>query len=76
MEGSDIKVRGAFEDCAPGLYIDGQYIPPPAGGLKADDIDMWVNVNQIAGIEVYFDHVPGQFQQGLSGCGSIVIWTK
>jgi hypothetical protein len=76
MAGDDIKLRGAFDDCSPGLYIDGQYVPPAPGGLKAADIDMWVNVNQIKGIEVYFDHVPGQFQQGLSGCGSIVIWTK
>jgi hypothetical protein len=76
MAGDDIKLRGAFDDCSPGLYIDGQYVPPAPGGLKAADIDMWVNVSQIKGIEVYFDHVPGQFQQGLSGCGSIVIWTK
>jgi hypothetical protein len=31
----------------------------------------------IAGIEVYAaGQVPAQFQPGLTGCGSIVFWTK
>jgi len=46
-------------------------------GIGPDDVDTWVRPNEIAGIEVYTgDMVPIEFQRGLSGCGSIVIWTK
>jgi hypothetical protein len=59
--------------CVPTVYIDGHAM----NGLTADDIDDWVNPDHIAGIEVYSGtFVPGEFQQAMSGCGSIVIWTK
>jgi hypothetical protein len=71
-----ILMRSAFGECSPSLYLDGNLIPTPADGLAAVDIDAWVRPNEIAGIEVYFDQVPAQFQHDMSGCGSIVIWTK
>jgi hypothetical protein len=69
-----ITMRGTFEDsCVPAFYIDGHFMR----NLSADDINSFVNPKEIAGIEVYTGAgVPPQFQQGLGGCGSIVIWTK
>jgi hypothetical protein len=69
-----VSMRGTFsERCAPNVYIDGQYMPL----VGAEDIDSWVRPEDISAIEVYAGtSVPPQFQQGLSGCGSIVIWTK
>lgn len=69
---SVLLMRGAFGDCTPAIYVDGSYM-----NLAPDDIDHWVRTKDIAGIEVYTgDNVPPQFQQGMSGCGSILIWTK
>lgn len=73
--GEFITVRGAFGECSPALYVNGSYLPAQ-GRLKDDDIDMWVSPKNIIGIEIYFEPVPPQFQQGLSGCGSIVIWSR
>lgn len=69
-----IKMRGTFEDkCAPAIYVDGAYMP----NFSADDVDDFVHPDEIAGIEVYTGAaLPPQFQKALSGCGSIVIWTK
>jgi hypothetical protein len=45
--------------------------------MDTSDIDTWVKPSEIAGIEVYSGTmVPGEFQEGLRGCGSIVIWTR
>ena len=69
---SVLLMRGAFGDCTPAIYIDGAYM-----NLAPDDIDGWVGTKDIAGIEIYAgDNMPPQFQKGMSGCGSIVIWTK
>lgn len=85
LEGGELKMRSAFGEqgkvggpgeCAPALYVNGAYIPGIRDHLYAADIDMWVSPEEIAGIEVYRDYAPPQFQPGLSGCGSIVIWTK
>jgi len=69
-----IKMRGTFEDkCVPSIYINGAYL----GDFSADDVDDAVHPDEIAGIEVYTGaELPPQFQRALSGCGSIVIWTK
>ncbi|HEY9228705.1 MAG TPA: hypothetical protein VIP11_18765, partial [Gemmatimonadaceae bacterium] len=43
----------------------------------ADELNGWVQPDEIVGIEVY--HGPGtpvQFQQGIEKCGAIVVWTK
>ncbi|HLA13898.1 MAG TPA: carboxypeptidase regulatory-like domain-containing protein [Gemmatimonadaceae bacterium] len=69
-----ITMRGLVsETCSPSLYLDGQYMR----NLSADDVDDWVRPHEIAGIEVYTGAgLPAQFQQEMSGCGAIVIWTK
>ena len=71
-----IKIRGPFGDCTPALYINGHYWPASRTGFMAADLDMWMTPAEIAGVEIYFDAVPPEFQQALSGCGSIVIWKK
>jgi hypothetical protein len=59
--------------CAPAFYIDGHYIP----GFTADDLDGFMTASDIASLEVYTGGaIPAQFQPALTGCGSIVIWTK
>jgi hypothetical protein len=67
-----LRMRGAFGDCSPAVYVNDHYMD-----LSPDDIDNWVYPKEIAGIEIYTEGtVPAQFQRGMSGCGSIVIWTK
>jgi hypothetical protein len=74
---SGIRMRGGgWGECTPALYIDGIHVPSMGGELAAEDIDVWVRPEEIAGVEVYFDIVPPQFNPGLTGCGSIVIWRK
>lgn len=69
-----IMMRGTFEErCVPVIYVNDHLMPE----LTADDLDNYVRPSEIAGIEVYSEtQVPPQFQPGLNGCGSIVIWTK
>ena len=70
----NITMRGVFEDrCIPTVYVNGGEM----GKLNANDIDAFVSPDRILGIEVYREsQAPGQFVPPLSGCGSIVIWTK
>lgn len=74
--GTEILMRSAFGDCWPSLYIDNNLVSKSDAALTAIDIDAWVRPNEIAGIEIYYDQVPSQFQQGMTGCGAIVIWTR
>ena len=69
-----ILLRGAAEDwCYPAIYINGGYMRD----LDADDLDAWLRPTDVLGIEVYAGiSAPIQFQQGRTGCGSILIWTK
>lgn len=70
--GETVTMRGAFGLCLPSVYIDGRYM----SGVSASEIGDWIMPRDIAGIEVYTDSVPPQFQEGLAGCGSIVLWRK
>lgn len=55
------------------IFIDGRLM----NTLSADEIDTWMRPDDIVGIEVYAGAgMPAQFQQGMSACGSIVIWTR
>jgi hypothetical protein len=81
--GDSIMMRGAFAsaqqgsngECNPNVFLDGMRMPT-VSGLTATELDSWVNPARIAAIEIYPDAPPPQFQVALSGCGSIVIWTK
>lgn len=72
--GEALLMRSAFGDgCTPAVYLDGLMMR----GLSGADVDVLVDAEEVAAIEVYRDsQVPPQFQDGLSGCGSIVLWTK
>lgn len=69
-----ISMRGIFtERCEPVIYINGVLM----NGLSAPDIDQFVRPKDLVGIEVYqAGQVPPQFQAGMTGCGSIVFWTR
>jgi hypothetical protein len=59
--------------CQPVIYFNGLAMRE----LTADDIDNLAELKDLAGIEIYSDAtVPGQYQQQMSGCGVILIWTK
>jgi hypothetical protein len=77
-EGESIRMRSAFGSfnggegrCFPNVFVDGNSIP-----VAVSDLDGWLRPTDISSIEVYPDAPPPQFQVALSGCGSIVIWTK
>ncbi|MGI8617912.1 MAG: carboxypeptidase regulatory-like domain-containing protein [Gemmatimonadaceae bacterium] len=74
MGGTLVTMRGMFAGrCAPAVYLDGHHMR----GFGADDIDDLASPDEVAGIEIYTPGtVPPQFEPGMSGCGSIVIWTQ
>lgn len=85
MRGTEIYMRSAFSTgsgalgadqdfyCRPSVYLDGLQLFE----ASADEIDVAVPARKVRAIEVYTDAtVPPQFTRGLTGCGSIVIWTK
>ena len=59
--------------CRPDLYVDGYLFP--SGDMEIDDV---VIPDDIEGIEVYTKPglAPAQFTNNMSGCGSIVVWTR
>lgn len=69
-----ILVRGNIAEwCSPAVYLDGKHLR----GATANDVDVWVNPEEIAGVEVYAGlGAPMEFKQALTDCGSILIWTK
>ncbi len=69
-----ITMRSSFGGyCAPSFYVDGLHLFT----LAADELDNIVRAKSVRAIEVYTDAtVPPQFQQAMSGCGAIVIWSK
>ena len=71
---SQVLVRGATSDwCAPTIIVNGMRMSL----VTAADLDTMMRPREIASVEIYTGiSTPVQFQQGLSGCGSIVIWLK
>ena len=71
---SRILMRGSVDEwCLPVIFIDGRQM----NNLSADELDTWMRPKDIIGIEVYTGAgVPPQYEQGMSACGSIVIWTR
>lgn len=80
--GGRIVMRGAFGPCDPAIYINGLPMTSrTAGGgavtLTAGDIDAWMRPQDVTGIEIYAgDSAPIEYQQAMSGCGSILMWMK
>ncbi|MBI1810006.1 MAG: carboxypeptidase regulatory-like domain-containing protein [Gemmatimonadetes bacterium] len=71
---TEILMRSISTDwCKPAIYVDGLYMAQ----FNADDIDSFLTPEHLMGVEVYTETTaPVQFQQGMTGCGSIVIWKK
>lgn len=69
-----IYVRSAFgEWCEPSVHIDGLYM----WTLNADDIDGMVSLRYVKGIEVYTEATtPAEYQRAMTGCGTVLIWTR
>lgn len=68
-----VSLRGPFGPCQPTLYLNDHEVTV----FTMNDLDGFVNPKDIKGIEIYNGAAaPPQFQPGMSGCGSIVIWTK
>jgi hypothetical protein len=82
-----IRMRSGFGSCEPAIYINGLAMTTMAADstksglatvtLTSDDIDTWLRPRDVTGIEIYSgDNAPVQYQQSMTGCGSILIWTK
>ena len=70
-DGQLVLMRGG---CIPAIYIDGTMVNRARRG---DSLDMWVNLLDIEGIEVYKGaEQPGGRYFDHSGCGLVLIWTK
>lgn len=77
-----LTMKGNFSDgtgghdteCSAEVYIDGHLMR----GISAGELDALVKPEQIEGVEVYGTGAPRppQFDSGMSGCGSLVIWRK
>ena len=72
-EESFVYMRGVTGPCVPAYYVNGALL----FNLSTRELDAFVRIKDVIGIEVYAGAAaPPQFQPGLSGCGSIVIWTR
>jgi hypothetical protein len=78
-----ILMRGAFPSaqgqlsgdtwCEVSIFINGHNV----SFMSQEDINDAVYPHEVKGIEIYSEGtVPPQFQVGLRGCGSVVIWTR
>jgi hypothetical protein len=65
--------------CLPSFYLDGMYYQLDDGPEPLQSLEMFVQAENLKGIEVYESagSVPPKFDRsGTTGCGSVVIWTK
>lgn len=71
---TQLMVRGPISEwCAPTIMVNGMKM----GVLTAADLDTMMRPREIASVEIYTGiGTPVQFQEGMSGCGSILIWLK
>lgn len=70
---SQVYVRAGYRrSCEPAVYIDGVELPS-----KTQDLDAFVDLDDIAAMEVYTKaaEVPMEFP-GDPFCGAILIWRK
>ncbi len=74
-DGDRVMMRGDFRgSCVPTMFLDGMRILDMGG---ATSINAYVSPMEIRAIEVYVSGAatPPEFSNGLSTCGSVVIWT-
>ena len=68
-----ITINGPFGYCQPSIYLDGFRFD----NISAGDIDDWASPGRLSGVEIYSEaSVPPQYQQGMTGCGTILLWTR
>ena len=69
-----LRMRGLFaERCEPAIYVNGFQMQ----GFDASTLDTFLHPDELLGVEVYTEStVPPQFSPGMSGCGSLVFWTR
>lgn len=72
--GPVLTMKGIFADrCIPTVYLNGMNM----GATSLTDIDVLVKPERLLGVEIYSAGlVPAQFEPGMSGCGSLVFWTR
>lgn len=69
------KTAGAigFDRCIPTVFLNGAALRD----IDASTLDTFVNPDRIIGIEIYQAGMgPVAFQVAMSGCGSLVFWTR
>ena len=77
-----VVMRSAFSAgayCTPSFFLDGVYYPLDPGAEPLESLTMFVQAENLKGIEAYESagSIPPQFDRsGTTGCGSVVIWTK
>jgi hypothetical protein len=74
VEDSKIFLRAAVGDmCEAQIFFNGHHMP----FFELVDVNGLASPKEITAIEVYTGaSTPVQYQVGLSGCGSILIWTR
>ena len=73
--GDRVLLRGDFRgSCVPTMFLDGMRLLDMGG---VNSINSYVSPMEIRAVEVYVSGAatPPEFSNGLSTCGSIVIWT-
>jgi len=60
--------------CTPRYFLDGAQL---TGIQSTTDLEMIVQPEQLAGVEVYTDHatIPPEFSGASPACGAVVMWT-
>lgn len=75
--GQSIMMRSSNgTECAAGIIVDGQALPPSQAASVS--LDEMTRREDIAAIEVYPrpSMLPAEFTSMVSGCGVVAIWTK
>lgn len=65
--GAVVTMRGG---CHPDVFLDGMRMMPPF------DFDDYLGIQDVEGVEIYRDTTPPPQYASISGCGSIVVWTR
>lgn len=64
--------------CEPTVFVDGFQWALLAGVSIQQQLDQFLNPNNISGMEVYLPSMPrpARYEVPLSNCGAVVIWTQ